>query len=54
MDVMRINCAHDSPEAWQAMVANLRQAENQTGRRCRVQFDLAGPKVRTSWTRPVS
>jgi pyruvate kinase len=47
MDVMRINCAHDGPEAWAAMVENLRQAERALGRVCRVQADLAGPKLRT-------
>ncbi|MBL8373052.1 pyruvate kinase [Accumulibacter sp.] len=47
MDVMRINCAHDGPEVWAAMVDNLRRAERAVGRSCRVQADLAGPKLRT-------
>jgi len=47
MDVMRINCAHDGPEAWAAMVENLRLAEQVVGRSCRIQADLAGPKLRT-------
>lgn len=47
MDVMRINCAHDDPAAWARMVENLRQAERAVGRSCRVQADLAGPKLRT-------
>jgi pyruvate kinase len=47
MDVMRINCAHDGPAKWSAMVENLRQAERALGRSCRVQADLAGPKLRT-------
>ncbi|NCC27802.1 MAG: pyruvate kinase [Gammaproteobacteria bacterium] len=47
MDVMRINCAHDGPDAWFAMVENLRRAERIVGRNCRVQADLAGPKLRT-------
>ncbi|MBK1646188.1 pyruvate kinase [Thiocapsa imhoffii] len=47
MDVMRINCAHDGPDAWLAMVENLRRAERIVGRNCRVQADLAGPKLRT-------
>jgi pyruvate kinase len=47
MDVMRINCAHDGPDAWLAMVENLRRAERVVGRNCRVQADLAGPKLRT-------
>jgi pyruvate kinase len=47
MDVMRINCAHDDARAWRAMVDNLRRAEREVGRSCRVQADLAGPKLRT-------
>jgi len=47
MDIMRINCAHDGPEAWRAMVDNLRRAEREVGRSCRVQADLGGPKLRT-------
>lgn len=53
MNVMRINCAHDSPETWAAMVENLRIAEQRTGRKCLVQADLAGPKVRTGPIEPV-
>jgi len=47
MDCMRINCAHDGPEAWSAMIGNLRQAEKETNRHCKVAMDLAGPKLRT-------
>ncbi|MCP5424543.1 MAG: pyruvate kinase [Gammaproteobacteria bacterium] len=47
MDVMRINCAHDSPDDWKAMVDNLRRAERVVGRTCKVQADLGGPKLRT-------
>ena len=47
MDCMRINCAHDSEPAWLAMVENLRRAEREVGRRCRVMMDIAGPKMRT-------
>ncbi len=52
MDVMRINCAHDGPDAWTAMVENLRQAERAVGRSCRIQADLAGPKLRTGAIQP--
>jgi len=52
MDVMRINCAHDGPEQWRAMVDNLRAAERTVGRSCRVQADLAGPKLRTGSITP--
>ena len=47
MDIMRINCAHDDAPVWAAMVSRLRQAEALLGRRCKVSFDLAGPKLRT-------
>lgn len=47
MSVMRINCAHDNPRAWEAMLQNLRRAEAELGRSCRVAMDLAGPKIRT-------
>ncbi|HUH14176.1 MAG TPA: pyruvate kinase [Longimicrobiales bacterium] len=47
MDCMRINCAHDAPEDWEAMIAHLRRAEREVGRACRVQMDLPGPRVRT-------
>ncbi len=53
MDVMRINCAHDGPEAWRAMIANLRLAQGTTGRACRVYADLAGPKLRTGRIEPI-
>src|SRR5262245_8195057 len=47
MDVMRINCAHDNPAAWAAMVNNLRRAERELGRSCKILTDLGGPKLRT-------
>jgi pyruvate kinase len=53
MNVMRINCAHDDATAWRAMIDNLRQAERETGRTCRIYADLAGPKLRTGALRPV-
>lgn len=46
MGCARINCAHDSPESWTRMIANVRAAERETGRPCRVLMDLAGPKCR--------
>ena len=47
MDVARINCAHDDAKAWAAMAGHVRRAERDTGRPCRILFDLAGPKLRT-------
>ncbi|MBV9272789.1 MAG: pyruvate kinase [Verrucomicrobia bacterium] len=51
MNIMRINCAHDSPPEWLRMVENLRAAQKETGKACKIAFDLAGPKLRTG---PVS
>jgi pyruvate kinase len=47
MQVMRINCAHDNPVVWARMVLHLRRAERRLGKKCKVSFDLAGPKLRT-------
>jgi pyruvate kinase len=52
MQIMRINCAHDSREVWARMLQHLRQAEKRLGRRCKVSFDLAGPKLRTGPIEP--
>src|SRR4029077_19878304 len=45
-------CAHDGPETWSGMIHNLREAEKETGRRCKVSMDLAGPKLRTGPMEP--
>lgn len=47
MNCMRINCAHDDAGAWSAMIANLQRAKQELGRECRIEMDLAGPKLRT-------
>jgi pyruvate kinase len=47
MDVARINCAHDTPDAWGRMIAHIRRAEAETGFHCRIHIDLGGPKART-------
>ena len=52
MDCMRINCAHDDAGCWAAMVAHLRRAEKETGKRCRILMDVAGPKLRTGPLEP--
>jgi pyruvate kinase len=51
MNIMRINCAHDNAEDWLRMVENLQVAQKETGKSCKIAFDLAGPKLRTG---PVS
>jgi pyruvate kinase len=48
MDVARINCAHDDPEAWSAMARHVRRAAADAGRSCRVAFDMGGPRARTA------
>ena len=52
MDCMRINCAHDGPQAWATMIRNLRRAEKETGKLCKVAMDVAGPKLRTGRIEP--
>jgi pyruvate kinase len=47
MNVMRVNCAHDGPDAWLRMIRNLRRACRATGRQASVLMDLGGPKLRT-------
>jgi pyruvate kinase len=49
---MRINCAHDHPEAWLGMIHNLQKAREETGRHCRILMDVAGPKLRTGPIEP--
>jgi pyruvate kinase len=52
MNCMRINCAHDGPEAWSSMIQNLRRAQKETGKSCKVAMDVAGPKLRTGPIEP--
>ena len=52
MDCMRINCAHDNPEAWLGMIRNLKKAREETGHNCRILMDVAGPKLRTGAIEP--
>jgi pyruvate kinase len=47
MDCVRINCAHDDAATWKQMIEQLRRAEKEVGKSCRVLMDLAGPKLRT-------
>jgi pyruvate kinase len=52
MDCMRINCAHDTESDWAGMISNLRHAEKEVGRTCRILMDIAGPKPRTGPLKP--
>ena len=44
---VRINCAHDGPDAWSLMIDHTKAAAKLAGRRVSIMMDLAGPKVRT-------
>ena len=52
MNCMRVNCAHDGPNEWAAMISNLKRATLETGRECRALMDLGGPKLRTGPLEP--
>jgi len=52
MDCMRINCAHDNPGLWLAMIQNLERARQETGRGCLILMDIPGPKLRTGLIEP--
>ncbi|KKD38322.1 pyruvate kinase [Limnoraphis robusta] len=47
VNCVRINCAHDSPKEWEAMIDNLRWAESETGKSCKLLMDLGGIQPRT-------
>lgn len=46
-DLVRINCAHDDPDSWDAMISNVRTAARSLQRPVRILMDLGGPKCRT-------
>lgn len=48
MDCVRINCAHDGPMLWGAMVEAIRALEKSRERRIPVSMDLGGPKFRVT------
>lgn len=52
MNVARINCAHDEEHVWAAMVKMVRDTCRDSGVKCRIFMDLAGPKVRTGELEP--
>jgi pyruvate kinase len=45
---IRINCAHDTPEQWLAMIRHVRRAARALKRDVRVQMELTGPRARTT------
>jgi pyruvate kinase len=46
MQVARINCAHDDPDAWTAIAGTVRKLARDEGRTVRILMDIAGPKSR--------
>ncbi|MDX1408903.1 MAG: pyruvate kinase, partial [Saprospiraceae bacterium] len=52
MNVARINCAHDNPAIWKAMIENVRSVSAQLTIPCVVAMDLGGPKIRTGLIEP--
>ena len=46
MDCARVNLAHDSEPAWDAMIENVRRAAHDARLPCRIVADLCGPKLR--------
>jgi pyruvate kinase len=47
MDCARVNCSRDDKGVWRDIIGNVRQAEKELGRSCKVLMDLAGPKLCT-------
>jgi len=52
MNSARINCAHDNPETWAKMIANIRKSGDKLAKSCKVMMDLGGPKLRTGTMLP--
>lgn len=50
MNVGRINCAHDDPQTWSAIIKTIRKCEKKLDLECQILMDIAGPKARVSWT----
>lgn len=48
MNSARINCAHDNKDIWQQMIGQVKKAEKETGKCCRIVMDIAGQKIRTA------
>lgn len=52
MNSARINCAHDDPEVWLKMIANINRAKETLKKNCKIMMDLGGPKLRTGLMKP--
>lgn len=47
MNCARVNCAHDDPEVWAMMIKNVKEANKNSSKNCKIMMDLGGPKLRT-------
>jgi len=47
MTCMRVNCSHDNPSIWKAIIDKLSAEKERLGVQCNVLMDLPGPKLRT-------
>lgn len=52
MTCARINCAHDGPDVWLAIIQNVKKAARALDRDVKIAMDLAGPKIRTGVMAP--
>lgn len=52
MNCARVNCAHDEPEVWEKMILNVKEANKNLNKNCKVMMDLGGPKLRTGQMTP--
>jgi pyruvate kinase len=54
LDIVRINCAHNTKREWKLLIESIRMAEERLvqhgiriGHKCMILMDLGGPKIRT-------
>jgi pyruvate kinase len=52
MNCARVNCAHDDEETWKKMIENVKKANENMKKNCKVMMDLGGPKLRTGQMAP--
>ncbi|XP_039035636.1 plastidial pyruvate kinase 4, chloroplastic-like [Hibiscus syriacus] len=50
--IIRINCAHGSPESWSEIIRRVKKSSQMLEAPCRILMDLAGPKLRTDDLKP--
>ncbi|KAK8583463.1 hypothetical protein V6N12_067737 [Hibiscus sabdariffa] len=50
--IIRINCAHGSPESWSEIIRRVKRSSQMLEASCKILMDLAGPKLRTDDLKP--